>query len=421
MLLDRCRICRSSELLQRLDLGEMAFTGVFPRKRDDAMPSGRLSLVECQTCGLVQLDRHFDLDFLFGPTYGYRSGLNKGMVDHLYEVCAQIRELVSLKQGDVVVDIGSSDGTLLKAMAQLRHGTIGIGFDPQGARYQEMYPPGAAVITEFFTSKKFLETSSIKAKVITSIAMFYDLLDPLAFAQDIAAALARDGVWFMEQAYLPAMIEATGFDTICHEHLEFYGLEQIRVIAKMAGLKIVDFGFNKVHGGSFWVVLAHLESLYSVSEKLTGAVGGERTMLSELAWRRFETRIADTKKATLEFLEMARREKKRVLGLGASTKGNVLLQAFGIDASHLAAISDVNEDKWGSFTPHPDPAKRIPIVSEADARAMKPDYFLVLPWHFAEGIIKREEDFLQNGGGLVFPLPKFRIHQAADAGLRETA
>ena len=418
MLLDRCRLCRSSELLQRLDLGEMAFTGVFPRKRDDTVPSGRLSLMECQTCGLVQLDRHFDLDFLFGPTYGYRSGLNKAMAKHLAEIPMRLRELVKMGPGDTVVDIGSSDGTLLRAW---ENGVFCIGFDPQGNRFAEMYPDLSMVIPEFFTSKKFLEISLVKAKVITSIAMFYDLLDPLAFAQDIAAALARDGVWFMEQAYLPAMIETTGFDTICHEHLEFYGLRQIKVIAKMAGLKIVDFGFNKVNGGSFWVVLAHWDSPYKMSDRLDVAIGGEKERLNELAWRRFETRVADTKKATLEFLERARLEGKRVLGLGASTKGNVLLQAFGIDASHLGAISDVNEDKWGSFTPHPDPAKRIPIVSEADARAMKPDYFVVLPWHFADSIIEREQDFLQNGGGLVFPLPKFRIHQAADAGLRETA
>ena len=422
MQLERCRICRSSELRERIDLGDMAFTGVFPSKQYEVVNTGSLCLVECRKCGLVQLNQNFDPEVLYGPTYGYRSGLNKGMVEHLRKIPNAIKKLVDIKSDDVVLDIGSSDGTLLWGWKDKLTGfPKRIGFDPQAERFRKRYPPGASVFPGFFTPYKFTEISLEKAKAITSVAMFYDLPDPVAFAQDVAACLAQDGIWYTEQAYLPAMLESGGFDTICHEHLEFYGLAQIQTTAIMAGLKIVDFGFNEINGGSFWAMFAHWDSQHEESGLLADAIATEKKRVNDAAWLKFEDRITESKRALEDFLTQTKRDGKRVLGLGASTKGNVLLQHFGINSDHLDAISDVNEDKWGSFTPHPDPEKRIPIVSEEEARAMKPDYFLVLPWHFAEGIIEREREFLQNGGGLVFALPKFKIHQAADAELREIA
>jgi len=251
-----------------------------------------------------------------------------------------------------------------------------------------------------------------RAKVITSIAMFYDLERPQAFVDEIAALLDPDGVWVFEQSYLPSMLETNSYDTICHEHLEYYGLAQVKRMLDKAGLKVVDLEFNDVNGGSFSVTAAPRASRHAEATELverTLRKEDELLLAADRTYRDFAGRAADHKRALVGLLRDLKQQGKKVFGYGASTKGNVLIQYCGIDPQLVSCIAEVNEDKFGAFTPR----SLIPIVSEAEARRQKPDYFIVFPWHFRAGILKREEAFLRGGGQFIFPLPRIDIVSAA--------
>lgn len=401
-----CRLCHGTRLTTVLDLGVQALTGVFPKAQDPDVPAGPLQLCKCEDCDLVQLRHNYDLGKLYGETYGYRSGLNQSMVRHLHQKVAKIRTIVRLNPGDLVVDIGSNDSTTLQAYPD--NLTL-VGVDPSGPKFKQYYPPHIRLIPDFFSAKLVEQAYPGKrAKVVTSIAMFYDLERPQMFVNEIAELLDDEGVWVFEQSYLPFMLETHSYDTACHEHLEYYSLKQIQLMLDRAGLKIVDVEFNDINGGSFSVMAAkrasrHVEASALVAKTLENEV---RLGLGTLElYRKFAEKIADHRKHLLQYLTQLKREGKKVIGYGASTKGNVLIQYCGLDAKLVPYIAEVNPDKFGSRTP----GSNIPIISEADARAMKPDYYLVFPWHFRTAIIQREQEFLRAGGHFIFPLPSIDI------------
>ena len=406
--ISQCRICASDKLVSILDLGVQAFTGIFPRSLDEKVPSGRLAISKCRSCGLVQLEDSFDLNLLYGQNYGYRSGLNQSMIAHLQNSVGKICQRVNLHPGDIIIDIGSNDSTLLQAYPknlQL------IGVDPSGDKFSQYYPEYVRLIPDFF-SADLLKTALAgkQAKVITSISMFYDLEEPMKFVRDIASCLSNEGIWYFEQSYLPTMLEKNSYDTICHEHLEYYSLRQIKHMLDANGLKIISVDFNAVNGGSFAITAAKKESPLPSSDQVISDVlrQEEQWGIDNLqTYADFKQRIEHHKKVLLDFIHEAQKQGKKILGYGASTKGNVLLQYCGITKEMLPCIAEVNEDKFGRFTP----GTHIPIVSETEAKALKPDYFLVLPWHFKENIIAREKDFLSKGGKLVFPLPQLEVIQ----------
>jgi hypothetical protein len=407
--LRECRLCSGVQLVDVFDLGSQALTGVFPRSAAEEIPAGPLTLCMCGVCHLVQLRHNYDLTQLYGENYGYRSGLNQSMVRHLQAKVARIRSMVGLRDGDLVVDIGSNDSTLLQAYPQSL--TL-VGVDPSGSKFRRFYPPHIRLIPEFFSARLVQQAfAGRRARVVTSIAMFYDLERPQAFVDDIAALLDEDGVWVFEQSYLPAMLQTGSYDTICHEHLEYYALAQIKRMTDKAGLKIVDVDFNDVNGGSFSVTAARRSAPYPEASTLIAATleKEERLGLSSTrTYLQFAATAAKHREQLLRLLRELKAAGKKVLGYGASTKGNVLIQYCGLGPELVACIAEVNEDKFGAFTP----GSRIPIVSEAQARAMKPDYFIVFPWHFREGILKREQAFLQSGGSFIFPLPRIEIIHA---------
>jgi NDP-4-keto-2,6-dideoxyhexose 3-C-methyltransferase len=404
---DHCRICGNNNLVLIMDIGVQALTGMFPKSPEEEVFSGPVQLVRCvgdDFCGLVQLRQSYDVELMYGDNYGYRSGLNPSMVAHLTSKVKNILTKDVLRDGDLVVDIGSNDGTTLKLFPAGKYSLLGV--DPSGSKFIDYYPPDVKLIADFFSEKIVDEiTSGKKAKVITSFSMFYDLEDPVAFAQEIEATLEDDGIWIFEQSYLPAMLEANSFDTICHEHLEFYCFKQIEWIAKKAGLKVIDVEFNDINGGSFSITAAKVNS--SIQPNLKQL---EKIRAYELAlglnqaqiYEDFKHRIKKAKTSLINFLNEACSNKKTVYGLGASTKGNVLLQYFNIDESLVKKIGEVNEDKFGKFTP----GTLIPMISEKELLALNPDYLLILPWHF--------RPFFENlsslkGRTLVYPLPKFEI------------
>jgi len=405
----RCRICGNSDLLPVLDLGQQALTGVFPARPDQEIAVGPLELVKCNdtagqdTCGLVQLRHSYESHLIYGDNYGYRSGLNQSMIDHLRNKADSIKQFTPLRPGDLVLDIGSNDGTLLRAMSE--PGVDLIGMDPSGAKFKQYYPAEAQLIAEAFSAARFRrEFGARRARVVTSIAMFYDLESPLSFMQDVQDVLAEDGIWVFEQSYLPYMLQMNSYDTVCHEHLEYYAVKQILWMCKRAGFKVVNIELNSVNGGSFSVTVANANSAYLENTTAIKQILDDEAnchLDSLRVYREFSDRAFAHRDELTKCLNDMHAKGLRVLGYGASTKGNVILQFCGITTKLIPAIAEVNADKFGCFTPQ----TLIPIISEAEARASKPDIFLVLPWHFRQNIIGRERNFLQFGGKLLFPLP----------------
>ena len=403
-----CRVCGSSDLTPILSLGNQVLTGVFPSSKDESVTKGPLDLVKCDgECGLVQLKHTYDSSEMYGVNYGYRSGLNNSMIQHLKGIAAEIQNRISLKEGDLVLDIGSNDSTSLQNYPE--HLTL-VGIDPVGVKFKNYYPSHIQLIEDFFSSEAVKNRlGDKKAKVITSIAMFYDLEDPVKFCKDIAECLDDNGVWVFEQSYLLSMIEAVAYDTICHEHIEYYALKQIEIILDRAGLKAIDVSLNNANGGSFRITAAKKNTSLTVNEANLNEIREleKKNKLDEIGiYNQFRENTERHKEELRVFFDKAKEQGKKVFGYGASTKGNVILQYCGISEEDLPFIAEVNEDKFGKYTP----GTLIPIQSEAELRKMKPDYFMVLPWHFKEGLIKKEIDFTNDGGKLVFPLPKLEVY-----------
>lgn len=413
MPISRCRICGNSHLVEVLDLGEQMLTGVFPRSRNTRVTKGPLRLVKCvgdDACGLLQLAHTFDLAEMYGDNYGYRSGLNSGMVAHLYAKVERVLRRVSLRAGDLVVDVGANDGTTLGAYPE----SLGIdllGIDPTGAKFLQYYKPYVDLCADFFTIDTLRKVRPGKqVRVLTSFSMFYDLESPMAFMRDVRDVLTDDGIWVFEQSYMPAMLDSLSYDTVCHEHLEYYALKQIKWMADRIGLTIVDIEFNEVNGGSFSVTAAKAASGLPESPDVARILAEEqRRGFDTLApFEDFALRVEVSRDELRAFVAKAKEEGKKIAALGASTKGNVLLQYCGITTDDIIEVGEINPDKFGALTP----GSFLPIHAEAEVLARGYDYFLVLPWHF-------RCHFLANsayaGCMLVFPLPTLQAIRVEEA------
>jgi len=403
----RCRISGSPHLVSVLNLGAQALTGVFPKCATDPVTVGPLELVWCPDSDLLQLKHSYDASEMYGDNYGYRSGLNQSMVDHLTAKVAYLERLRQPRSGDVVVDIGSNDATLLKSYQT--PGLRRIGIDPTGSKFRDYYPAEVQLVPDFFSAEAYRSVERAQAKIVTSIAMFYDLEAPVDFAGQIESILADDGIWHFEQSYMPSMLRLNSYDTICHEHLEYYSLKVVKTILERAGLRLVDVVMNAVNGGSF-AVTATKSSNRSVKTNhpvLDWLLEQEDRMglSTPRPYRNFEERVFRHRDDLTRLVRTLTNDGKKILGYGASTKGNVVLQFCGFTDRDIPAIAEVNTEKFGSVTP----GTHIPIIGEVEARAMRPDYFLVLPWHFKEGILRREKEFLAGGGRLIFPFPEIEI------------
>jgi hypothetical protein len=407
--IDRCRICSSRILEPILELGIQSLTGVFPKETSEKITAGPLELVRCSaqgSCGLVQLRQSYDPKEMYGHNYGYRSSLNASMVAHLQGIVDELGKRAPLQKGDLVIDIGSNDSTLLQRYPK---GPELLGVDPTGAKFKEYYPKGIGLVADFFSAEAVRgAVGARKAKAITSIAMLYDLEQPLAFFEEVREVLDDEGLWVFEQSYMPSMLEMNAYDTVCHEHLEYYGLSQIRHMTERTGFKIVDVALNGSNGGSFRVTVAKAASRHREDGKAIERIlqqEGTAGLTTPRPYEAFRSRVFRHRDEIVELLSDLREKGARVLGYGASTKGNVILQFCGITPELLPAIAEVNADKFGRVTP----GTGIPIISEEEAHLMHPDRLLVLPWHFRDGIVAREASYLQDGGKLIFPLPAIEV------------
>lgn len=410
--IERCRICGNKNLVCVLDLGEQMLTGVFPRTKGDNITAGPLKLMKCtgdaNVCGLLQLEHSYDLGEMYGDNYGYRSGINASMVEHLHKKVKKILCNVDLREGDLVVDIGSNDSTTLQAYPS--NGPTLLGIDPTGIKFSNYYPSHIQLIPDFFSSdllkKRFPDK---KVKVVTSFSMFYDLENPMSFMEEIHEVLADDGVWVFEQSYMPTMLKMNSYDTVCHEHLEYYALRQIKWMTDRVGFNITDVEFNDVNGGSFSVTVTKSKKGIITIPLVQKILEDEHENgLDTLKpYNEFALRVAKTKDDLLEFIRTARDEGKTIAALGASTKGNVILQYCGLTELDIQNIGEVNIEKYGCFTP----GTWIPIIPEENLLGGKVDYFIVLPWHFRSFFMNNAR---LKSETLVFPLPSVEINKASN-------
>ena len=387
-------------------LGNQYLTGIFPKNKSEKVPKGELSMVMCNKCKLLQLENSFDVNVMYGENYGYLSSLNPHMIKHLKVKSEKLKKISNLGNQDTVIDIGSNDGTFL---SNFKSSNNLIGVDPTIKKLKKFYRKDISTISDFFnirTVSKYI--SNKKAKIITSISMFYDLPSPVQFAQDIFECLDNDGIWHLEQSYMPLMLKNISYDTICHEHLEYYSLKTIKYILDQVGFKIIDLEFNDINGGSFALTVSKKKSKYPEYSKIVNWLLSKEEKYrynSPLTHLNFFKSIKEHKKFLKDLLLNLIDMKKKVIGYGASTKGNVILQFCNLTSSDIKFIVDVNKDKNNKYTP----VVLIRILSEKEIKRYNPDYILVLPWHFKNFILQKEKNYLNQGGKLIFPLPDIEI------------
>jgi hypothetical protein len=395
----------STDLVHVLSLGTQALTGVFPKTVKEPVSAGPLDLIWCSECGLLQMKESYQIEEMYGMNYGYRSGLNASMVTHLTNKIQMLEKFAKLTRDDLVIDIGSNDATALKAYTV---NCTKVGIDPTGVKFKEYYPKNIGLIPDFFTAEKFKKAYTSRAKIITSIAMFYDLEDPTTFVKDVVEILADDGIWHLEQSYMPSMLRSVAYDTVCHEHLEFYSFRVIKNLLDKCGMRVIDVQMNAINGGSFAITACKKNAAYKSNQPVINWMLRQEENLqldTPKPYRDFELKVYQHRKNLLDLIKSLVADGKLIIGYGASTKGNVLLQFCGLTKEQIPFIADVNKDKFGCFTP----GTHIPIISEAEAKAKNPDYFLVFPWHFKHNILEREKEYMKNGGKFIFPLPEIEI------------
>jgi hypothetical protein len=408
-----CRVCGSQSLTRVINLGEQYLQGSFV-KASKEMPSIRkipMSLVRCDpsqdqnACGLLQMECSVPPEILYSA-YWYRSGTNNTMREHLKGI---VEEAFSISESPIsyVLDIGCNDGFLLNSYPdEVRK----FGIDPSDVTQQ--ISADIEIIQDIFPSNELLKKiRDLKFNIITSIAMFYDLENPIEFARAVKKILAPDGLWIFEMSYMPQMLKMNSYDTICHEHLEYYSLAVIEYILKQAGLQLINVSLNEINGGSIRCHAAHADCFIYKNDQFLNNIRTLRReefdmeLDTDKPYRNFQERINIHREELGSLLKTLKKEGKRIHVYGASTKGNTILQWCNIDCRTVEVAAERNPDKYGAHTIGTD----IPIISEAESRAMRPDYYLVLPWHFKKEFLEREAEMFKQGVGFIFPLPSITI------------
>lgn len=409
-----CRICGSTALTPVINLGEQYLQGSFVKPGKEMPPTRKIpmSLVRCDptrdenACGLLQMEHTVPPEILYSA-YWYRSGTNATMRNHLKSVVDTAVAMLAKGSGKVL-DIGCNDGTLLENYPK---GFEKYGVDPSDVA-QEIAKDQVTVIQDVFPSGELqAHLQNLKLDVITSIAMFYDLEDPCAFTKGIKNILAPEGIWIFEMSYMPTMLSMTSYDTVCHEHLEYYSLAVIEHILKQNDLHVFNVEHNDINGGSLRCYVTHSnnfkyrKSEYTQNIKVMHQEEFDLMLDTDIPYKNFQERANIHRDKLLALLKKLKKEGKSIHIYGASTKGNTILQWCGIDNRVIDFAAERNPDKYGASTLGTD----ISIISEADSRAMNPDYYLVLPWHFKAEFIEREQASMAKGTSFIFPLPTIEI------------
>lgn len=411
-----CRVCSGTNLLDIISLGNQKLSDFIDLDSQIEIPSYPLDLVLCRSCHLLQLRHTAPPAELYTERYGYRSGINQTMKKELKEIVKLAEPTVKLKPNDIVVDIGCNDGTLLASYET--EGIMRVGFDPVKPfrKYFEQSLKDVSknyhkLFSTFFKSKPFIVTfGKRKAKIVTAISMFYDLEDPNQFLKDILKILDPNGIIIIQQNYLVSMISLCAFDNIVHEHLEYYSLTSLENLLKVHHLEVFDVQETPINGGSIRTFIKRKGSQVQIRGglKRVSAIRANEASLGmdkQDIYLKFASRVNSIKRKLRDFIAAEVALGKKTYIYGASTRGNTLLQACGLDNSLISAAAERNSDKWGKKIA----SVNIPIISEEQARADQPHYFLVLPWFFRQEFLDREKEYLITGGKMIFPLPRLEI------------
>jgi NDP-4-keto-2,6-dideoxyhexose 3-C-methyltransferase len=401
-----CRCCGSVNIKKYLNFGNMYLSTAFPKTKKNSLRKIPMVLEICHECKLAQLAHNYELSKLYNENYGYKSGINQSMKNHLKLITREAINYKPLKKNDIVLDIASNDGTLLK---NYNKNLIRVGVDPVINKYRKNYKKMKSFET-FFSKEIFLKNfKKKKVKIITSIAVFYDVNNPRKFVNDISDIMDPTGIWILEQSYFPHLIKNNAYDSICHEHLTYFTIKQIKMILEKYNLEIFNISSNSMNGGSIRFFIKFKDNkkikIYKNNIDLFLSVENKfyKNFFNKLS--KFKLEIEKSRSNIDKFLKEAAKSNKSIHIYGASTKGNIILQYCKINRSKIKFAADRNPDKFNRYTP----GSNIKIISEKESRSMKPDYYLVMPWHFKNEIIKREKIFSKNGGKLIFPLPKFQV------------
>ena len=401
-----CRNCKKNKFLKLSNIGYQPISSIFLKDKKK-IKNYSLDLFKCKSCDLVQLSKIANLKDMYGPDYGYKTSVSKLMINHLREKFIRFKKLNILRKKSNILDIGSNDGTFLNFFVNKKNNLNLYGIDPSASAFLDCYNKRIKIIIDFFnqktTKKFFVNKKNIKFSLITSFAMFYDVEDPNSFSKDISNILDKNGLWALEFSYFPLLLKNLTYDQICHEHVVYYTLNTFNKIIKKNNLKIIDFTTNEINGGSVEVICAKKKSKHKSKNKKINEILKKEKLITQSDYGRFNLRVETSKKNLLLFLN--NQKKSDVIGYGASTKGNVILNYCGVTHRNISYICDANPSKIGKFTP----GSHINIISKERMRKINPKYLLVLIWSFKTEVIKQEKEFIKKGGKLIFPLPIFHI------------
>lgn len=396
-----CRASGNKDLKLVAKFPNMSLTGVFPKTKKKIIETP-MEVVFCIKSKLLQLNHNYKSEFLYGKSYGYRSGLNPIMVEHLKKKSIFIKKILKLKTTDNILDIGSNDGTFLNFFSCER-----FGVDPSLGKLKKFYNKKINKIPHTFESG-FYKIKQKQFKFISAIAMFYDITKPVDFLKNISKILSKDGIFHIEVAYLPTIIDKFSYDTFCQEHYEYYSMMSLDFITKKANMKILDYGFNSINGGSIWVNITNKDSsLKPKTKKINRIISNEKNKKIHLlgTYKKFFKKVFEHSKELKKIIFNLNRAGNKIVGFGASTKGNVLLQLSKLNNNDLKYIYDVNKEKFKCYTPK----TNIQILNENSITKYKPDYVLVLIWHFRNFIIKKIKNKLPKVK-IIVPFPKININ-----------
>jgi len=392
-----CRLCGESGLREMLSLGVQYINDFVPPERIGKGLTAPLALVMCSRCALLQLRHTAPQELLYSRYYWYRSGVTDTMRRALRDITAEIENMVTLRAGDVILDIGANDGTMLATYTM--PGIRRVGCEPADNLIDMLRLNTEYVMHDFWNYERYMELASQwgfgKARVITAIGMFYDLEDPNKFIADACKALSDDGIFVAQLMCLMPMLKKNDVGNIVHEHLEYYSLQSLKYLFEKNGLEMFKIGENDVNGGSYRIFARHYKG--------TGIPIEEDITFEDIL--AFGQRVQENRYRCVSFIKQEVANGKKVYVYGASTKGNVILQYYGLDNKLITAAAERSPEKWGKYTI----GTWIPIVSEDEARKAQPDYFLVLPWAFFDEFYEREKEWRARGGKFIVPLPEFRV------------
>ena len=396
-MISNCRSCFSSELKSIVNLGVQYLSDFRSDKsKPDSYP---LNLLLCARCNLVQLDTTVSRDLMYHDGYGYKSGINELIVNNLKMLVTYGMKVKNDPKS--WLDIACNDGTLLSLLPS--H-VFRVGVDPV-KKFKALSETHAdLIVDDYFPSEATGNLSSFD--VITSISMFYDIDDPNQFVKDIREKLSADGVWIIQQNYLLAMLQNNSFDNICHEHIEYYSLKAMKYLMDNNNLEIFDVFLDDINGGSLITAIAHKGKRHvapSVEIQLQREL--DFGLESMKPYEDFEARVNRIKVELTDLLMSIKLTGKRVQIYGASTRGATIWQYLNIGENLVESAVERQHEKIGKIFS----AVGIPIISEDQMRINPPDYLLVGPWFLKESFVKREVDFLENGGKFLFPLPDVEI------------